>query len=618
MPFAAEGVTKLKCHKEQSTMKIPAFLRYAVFALFLCAFWAALFVLYLVMPGLSPEFSFAFAGLFSIAHAAEFALISLLVMCILAFLPGRAGPALSVGLAFGVSLYLVINYFVYKQFRMHLDFAALSMFFGDAGKAVFVFPPVMYVQAAAGTAAILALVCWFWRASGRAAKAGIKRRVKRAYIFLFICILSFHGIAVWAKFNLYTPVVSKFASLPLVQPLTMNETLQKLGFEEARDLPRFSVNAMNYPLAPLEYKKPEEYLNLIVIMLDGWRFDAMNEENTPNMYAFFRRSLRFNQHNATANHTRHGVFSFFYGLPGIYWDAAFTGRVSPVLIDAFSSAGYTFGVFASAPLTNPEFHWTVFSKLEHIDYYTDGDSTPERDRTITKKFLNFINTLEPGRPFFSFLFYDSTHAYLYDPNIYTPKYLPDRQKNYLASGKGKQQLEFNQYRNSVGYVDFLLKDVFAALEAKGLLENSVVILTSDHGEEFDDLGLGYSGHNGNFSKHQVRVPLLIHWPGHDAAEYDYLTSHFDIAPTLMEKLLGCASPREQYSTGKSLFEPGRDYTFMMGRSGSYGIQEGDIITVFPPIGPSYSVDANDYSPTEQKIPMALYRKVLHDLALFMR
>jgi membrane-anchored protein YejM (alkaline phosphatase superfamily) len=46
-----------------------------------------------------------------------------------------------------------------------------------------------------------------------------------------------------------------------------------------------------------------------------------------------------------------------------------------------------------------------------------------------------------------------------------------------------------------------------------------VIVTSDHGEEFNDTGKNYWGHNGNFSPYQVAVPLLVRGPVGNAAAW---------------------------------------------------------------------------------------------------
>ena len=559
-----------------------------------------------------------FSCVFAVAHAGEFALGAILIIMLLSFLPRRLWAAFSVLFGAGVTVFLLANFFVYRQFRLHIDMGMLSMFFGEAGSDIFVFPMVMYVQAALYTAAVLVFTVFAWLSAARLARRRPSPWLKRAYVVVLICIVAFHGSYAWARLNMYGPVTRQAEALPLVQPLSVNSLFKKMGYEPAVDLPRFKAKSMQYPLAQLTFNAPDKKLNLVVIMLDGWRFDSMTEEISPHIYEFSRLCRRFTRHNAASNHTRHGVFSFYYGLPGMYWSSVLADKLSPVLMDAMLHSGYSMGIFGSSSLSSPEFDQTVFSKVQGVDLFTAGNLPADKDLEITGKFLRFLDERDKSAPFFSFLFYDATHSYHYDAEISPPKFLPEMDKNYLANTSKEQlKLLFNRYKNTVLYDDLLVGRVLDRLRAEELLENTVVIVTSDHGEEFDDLGLGYMGHNGNFSDYQTQVPMLVYWPGLAGAEHNYATSHLDVAPTLMREIFGCDSPPETYSNGTDLFSPEpRKYKFMMGPSGSHAIRIGDYITVFPQIGPSYSVSAADYRPADWKMPQATYRKILYDLSRF--
>ena len=61
--------------------------------------------------------------------------------------------------------------------------------------------------------------------------------------------------------------------------------------------------------------------------------------------------------------------------------------------------------------------------------------------------------------------------------------------------------------NSVHYVDRLVGEVLAEVEARGLLKNSVVLITGDHGQEFNDNRRNYWGHDSNFTPLQTGVPF---------------------------------------------------------------------------------------------------------------
>src|SRR5699024_3017075 len=98
---------------------------------------------------------------------------------------------------------------------------------------------------------------------------------------------------------------------------------------------------------------------------------------------------------------------------------------------------------------------------------------------------------------------------------------------------------FNLYRNSVHFVDALIGKALDKLRAQGMMDDTIIVITGDHGQAFNDTGLGYWGHNSNYSRYQTKVPLVIHWPGRQAPRrIGYFTSHMDIAATLMQRVLG--------------------------------------------------------------------------------
>ena len=107
----------------------------------------------------------------------------------------------------------------------------------------------------------------------------------------------------------------------------------------------------------------------------------------------------------------------------------------------------------------------------------------------------------------------------------------------------------NRYWNSVRHLDTQLERVFAALEERGLLDSTLVVVTGDHGEEF--LEKGRWGHNSEFDEEQIRVPFVLYVPGRAPAVVDRLTSHLDLPATLLG-LLGVQNPPGDYSLGQSL------------------------------------------------------------------
>jgi hypothetical protein len=114
---------------------------------------------------------------------------------------------------------------------------------------------------------------------------------------------------------------------------------------------------------------------------------------------------------------------------------------------------------------------------------------------------------------------------------------------------------FNDYVNSTHYVDRLVGEVLQEMEALGLMSNTVIIVTTDHGEEFNDNRAGYWGHVSNFTMFQTRVPLIVYGPGREAQRLACRTSHVDVIPTILREFFGCTNDPRDYSNGVNLYQP---------------------------------------------------------------
>jgi hypothetical protein len=104
-------------------------------------------------------------------------------------------------------------------------------------------------------------------------------------------------------------------------------------------------------------------------------------------------------------------------------------------------------------------------------------------------------------------------------------------------------------------VDALIGGLLERMEAQKLLDDTIVVITGDHGEEFNDTKDNSWGHTGNFTTYQTRVPLIVYVPGQKPREVTAVTAQVDIPPTLMQEGLGCGQNVKDYSNGLNLFGP---------------------------------------------------------------
>ncbi len=95
---------------------------------------------------------------------------------------------------------------------------------------------------------------------------------------------------------------------------------------------------------------------------------------------------------------------------------------------------------------------------------------------------------------------------------------------------------FDALDGTVRYADRAVGQLLDALETVGIAEETVVILSSDHGEAIGELGMYFE--HGNATEGVTRVPLIIRWPGltHGGRAFDGLLYQLDLCPTLTEML----------------------------------------------------------------------------------
>lgn len=121
-----------------------------------------------------------------------------------------------------------------------------------------------------------------------------------------------------------------------------------------------------------------------------------------------------------------------------------------------------------------------------------------------------------------------------DNGMYVGKENPDfpHQVNDI---KNMQRLRdcIDGYDCGIRYMDQHIGLILDNLEEKGLLEDTAIIITSDHGENFGELGI-YSEH-GTADQHTCRIPMIIKWPGMKSGTVDKgLHYNVDLAPTLSD------------------------------------------------------------------------------------
>lgn len=567
------------------------------------------------MGGESKNYiSLLYGIIYSFGHGFEFAFFIFLFCIITSFLPNRIKPIFWITPALFLLIYFVIDFFVYKQFHYNINFSMLQLFLSPASKEIFNFPAIMYFQFICIIFILISLLIAGYILS---IKYMNKKKNKILYIICSLFVLStisYHSIHAYAHHKNNLSIMQVAYILPQSYPLILKEFLQSHGIESANEqVTSFNIKKMNYPHTFPVYNDNKSRYNIIFIVIESWRFDCMNNNITPNINKFAETNIIFKNHNSNSNQTRHGLFSLFYGLPGSYWDAALFSGTTPVLMDIFQKESYQLGIFASSALISPEFNRTIFAKIPNLRLKTNASTSNLRDEKITEEFNAFLDNTSNDRPFFGFLFYDSPHSYSFNEEIYPAKFKPySKNKNYINIDD--KEMLFNLYKNTLGYTDMLIGKVLDNLKRKNLLENTVIIITGDHAEEFDDLNKNYYGHLGNYSKYQTQVPFIIHIPNKEHKVYEYETSHVDIAPTIIKNVFNSNTDINEYSTGYDLFDnTSRPFIFIKGEE--YAIKYNNKYIIMKKYGLPEVRDMQ-YNLINEKLDGTVINQMLQQLTYF--
>jgi hypothetical protein len=364
-------------------------------------------------------------------------------------------------------------------------------------------------------------------------------------------------------------ILAKFEVIPLYQPLTFNRLAAKLFNYKPDVSPKTTIKKsakLHYPLEPIHLIKHPHKFPIFIIASDAVRNSILTVKTAPHIEAFKKESLVFQNHRSGGNATRFGIFSLFYGLHAGYWFSFLNAAQAPVLFQVLNKLNYQINIVSSTNTNWPEFRKTCY--LDILPQIKDDfKGVPwEKDQQATNYLLQQIEHYNPEKPIFSFIFFDAPHGYSFPPkeNLFHAQ----KEINYLTvSKKGKDiSSAFASYKNAVHYDDQLFGKIITKLKEKGLYEKSMIIFTSDHGQEFYEYG--NFGHNSAFSKAQTNSPFIVKLPKgmHLELPKDFpntLTSHIDVIPSILT-LIGVNNKPSTYSNGQSLFDTHyhREFTFI--------------------------------------------------------
>ncbi len=316
--------------------------------------------------------------------------------------------------------------------------------------------------------------------------------------------------------------------------------------------------------------------NVILLVLDCVRADGLSVYGnprpvTPRIDALAARSRVYTQARSAAVWTLPSHSSLFTGLHprqhGVDFDHAWLDASIPTLAESLAELGYQTAAFSTNAWVGPQFGldrgFEHFSALWRLFPSMGKRPFPRWEKALRKGLLErgdkgaaklndyvrrwWRQGRDPERPLFLFGLYLDAHLPYRPPRASAEKIVPAaalaraRRANqdawaYMAGEAAMDRDDFEGlralYDAEISYVDQRLGELLDFLASERALENTVIIVTADHGENIGDHDL--MDHQYCVYDTLAHVPLIVHYPAVLAPGTDDApVQHTDLFPTLL-------------------------------------------------------------------------------------
>ncbi len=442
--------------------------------------------------------------------------------------------------------------------------------------------------------------------------------VFRAPIATVGCLMLACGIAVQAGRYLGARVATFDRCVRLSLPLLIVLVVATALVSHGRGLWVAQRARMGSPRPPSGMK------NVLLIVLDTVRADSLSlygypRETTPNLTRMAARGARFDSAFATAPWTAPSHASMFTGRwpneLSVGWNTPLDAT-SPTLAEYFGGLGYDTAGFV-ANTTYCSYETGLDRGFARYDDYDVTARSILLCPALVQRTLNFINMRprlarwldhgEPsasfrksaarinedfldwesrrdseGRPFFAFLnYYDAHHPY-FAPGT-SEEGPPGRHPESAADfallrswwGLDKRRLDDRQvelardaYDRCITYLDGQIGRLYDELDRRGLLRDTILVVTADHGEHLGEQGL--YGHGVSLYRTELHVPLIVLGPAGLIPKGQVIR-----APVSLRDLAATLVDRSDAAPGNSPF-PGRSLAREWSTQAAPGIVRSDV------------------------------------------
>lgn len=277
-------------------------------------------------------------------------------------------------------------------------------------------------------------------------------------------------------------------------------------------------------------------VNVIVISFDALRADALgvygySRPTSPRLDAFAAKSTLFERAYTVAPVTPTSFAAAFTGLLPHRVFHRWNLVHQDTLAVRFAANGYATAAFINNVQLTEERSFDIGFDVYELNKSLQDEETLESslawlEQNRQHKLFAWIHFLDPHSPYV----YRDSSAHLYDAD-YEGAFETTTRGSFDTDDPLEIARIRDLYDGEVLYVDAIFGRLIDGLSEMGLLENSIIVVTSDHGEEFKEHG-GFQ--HDRLTEEHVRIPLLLYHPdAPGSARTEILVSNVDFYPTFL-------------------------------------------------------------------------------------
>ena len=307
--------------------------------------------------------------------------------------------------------------------------------------------------------------------------------------------------------------------------------------------------------------------NVLLIGVETLRADHVSclgytRATTPTLDKLAKEGALFSKAIATSSWTMPTNMSIFTSLyPGVHKTTDYQKKLPQgrsTLADIMKTQGYTTAAFVSNPTLGSQYGFSQGFDLYDdfsvdldlgLNLFEDNDKGGKKvHNAMTSKAVNrsAISWLQKNydNPFFMFVFYfDPHYDYIPPPpfdTIFDPNYDGRTDGRGIVNKPQPQPRDLEHiialYDGEILYTDGYVSKLLEKFAEYGIIDNTLVVIYSDHGDEFYEHGSTAHGHS--LHNELTHIPLIFNWPRAIAGnkKIDCLVSQIDIMPTILDYL----------------------------------------------------------------------------------